>query len=86
MRTLAPTLSSMPSVLKRKQVRIYLDAESEKDFGKLVEAIGSMSESAVMTVLVSAALRACVDRGYRMPLPLKFQIREGLEDQKPRRL
>jgi hypothetical protein len=84
MMTIAHTLSPMPSLLKRKQVRIYLDAEKQAQFEKLVERIGSMSESVVMTALVSSAVEACVEAGYRMPLPLNFQIEEGVpEKEKP---
>jgi hypothetical protein len=80
MMTIAHTLSPMPSLLKRKQVRIYLDAENQAQFERLVERIGSMSESVVMTALVSSAVEACVEAGYRMPLPLKFQIAEVIPE------
>lgn len=62
--------------LKRKQVRVYLDEQTGQQFTRLVTVIGSMSESAVMTVLFSAALDACAENGYRMPLPLKFTINQ----------
>ena len=70
--------------LKKKQVRIYLEPEQETQFDKLVESIGSLSETALLTTLVAASLRCCVEAGYRMPLPLKFRIEEesayGLND------
>jgi hypothetical protein len=71
--------------LKRKQVRVYLDEAAQEKFDRLVSEIGSLSESSVMTALLTAALDACADNGYRMPLPLRFRINEldrGLNDPK----
>ena len=61
--------------LKRKQVRIYLDESDQARLDSLVNRIGStLSETTIVTTLLSAALKTCEDEGSRMPLPLAFQF------------
>lgn len=60
-----------------------MSKEVQDDFAELCKRIGSLSEAAVLTTLVESALKACIEAGYRMPLPLKFQIVEGLEKDPP---
>lgn len=69
--------------LKPKQVRVYLNKAMDQDFQELCRRIGSLSESAVLTALVEASLRACVEAGYRMPLPLSFSITTEAPEPKP---
>ena len=61
-------------ILKRKQVRIYLDAESEKILDQMTSSIGRLSETAILTELVAAALKTCESHGNTLPLPLRFEI------------
>jgi len=65
---------------KPKQVRVYLNAENESLLRELSAHVSELSESQIVTVLITAALRACVASGNRIPLPLKFTVSEGLED------
>jgi len=68
----------MGPALKPKQVRVYLDETSVEELNALVSKIGSLPESSVTTIILKAALAACVEEGYRMPLPLKFRIVEPI--------
>lgn len=64
----------MGDMLKRKQARINLSPESEKHLASMVESIGSLSETAILTALVDAGLKACAENGNRLHLPLKFKL------------
>jgi hypothetical protein len=70
----------MASILKRKQVRVYLDQSTESHLARLSDRVKSLSESAIVTELLSAALEACARRGYRLHLPLTFEV---LDDPEP---
>jgi hypothetical protein len=65
----------MASQKKGKHVRLYILEEDEEPLEKLASATG-LSQTMVLTMLVSAGLRACTEAGRRMPLPLKFGISE----------
>lgn len=67
----------MSAVLKRKQIRMYLDETDEKHLAALVKAIPVLSEAMIVSAILSAGLKACSDAGNRLPLPLHFEIREG---------
>jgi hypothetical protein len=64
----------MGAILKRKQVRVYLDQNAENHLAKLSDRVKSLSESAIVTELLWAALEACAERGYRLHLPLIFEV------------
>jgi hypothetical protein len=64
-----------------KQVRIYIDPNKEADtLHRLKRNIGKLSEADIASLIVAAGLRACEEAGYRLPLPLKFDI---VEDDSP---
>jgi hypothetical protein len=58
---------------KPKQVRVYLREQELKMLNELVEITG-MKDTAVLTILSTAALKAAKDANYRLPLALKFQV------------
>jgi len=60
---------------KGKKVRLYILEDDEPALDKLSEATG-LDVTTIMTFLVSAGIKASVEAGYRLPLPLKFQILE----------
>jgi hypothetical protein len=69
---------------KPKQVRVYLNPQNEEMLRSLAANVEELSESQIATMLLSAGLKACADAGNRMPLPLKFEMSEGvLEEAKP---
>ena len=59
-----------------EQIRIRLTTEEMAQLKKLAQSVG-LSPPAVMTVVASAGLKACVEAGNRLPLPMKFEIVEG---------
>jgi hypothetical protein len=61
---------------KARQVRVYLKEKELQTLNELVERTG-MRDTAVLSLLCVAALRAAKEADYRMPLPLKFNISEG---------
>jgi hypothetical protein len=57
---------------KGKPVRLYIREEDEPvlaEFGRLT----GLSDTSIMTMLLSAAFRAVKDANYRLPLPLSFK-------------
>ena len=69
---------------KAKRSWVYLSEEDTVRLDNLVKALGTLNEVTILTALASSALRACEDLGNRMPLPLKFQIVEGIPEKPPR--
>lgn len=61
---------------KGKHVRLYILEDDELPLEKLAQAT-RLTQTAILTILVSAGLKACVEAGNRLPLPLKFEITEG---------
>jgi hypothetical protein len=59
---------------------LYLNDEDEARLDKLVAAVGTLNEATVLSAIASAGLRACEEIGNRLPLPLKFQIVEGVPE------
>jgi hypothetical protein len=64
---------------KGKQVRLYILEDDEARLDKLSEATG-VNVTTAITLIVSAGLKACEGIGYRLPLPLRFQIAEGVPE------
>jgi hypothetical protein len=62
------------SALKRKQVRIYLGERAEENLAKMVTNIVTQTDTAILTEIVEAGLKACAADGYRLRLPLFFEI------------
>jgi hypothetical protein len=60
---------------KGKHVRLYILEEDEPLLEKLAAATG-LTQTMVLTVVVSAGIKACAADGDRLPLPLKFKIEE----------
>lgn len=63
----------MPA-LKRKQVRIYLDDESERRLGIFAGGVRTFSETQILSELVAAALEACEKAGKGLHFPLTFEV------------
>jgi len=76
----------MKANLKGKQVRIYVDDESEAILAKISELTGA-TDTFLTSQILRAGLRSCRDAGNRLPLPLRFEIVEAAEPPttKPRR-
>lgn len=71
---------------KRNTFRLYLNEEDATRLQKSADTT-ELAQSEVMSKLMSAALRAVEKNGYRMPLPLRFQIVEdafSLNEEKPK--
>jgi hypothetical protein len=64
---------------KPKQIRVYLRDPELKMLNELVEITG-MRDTAVLTLLCTAALKAAKEADYRVPLALKFNVAEGLTE------
>jgi hypothetical protein len=58
---------------KPKQVRVYLNDENESMLRALAEKV-DMPESQIMTMLVSASLRAAKENDYILTLPIRFHV------------
>jgi len=62
--------------LKRKQVRVYFDESAEKHLAQIATKVKTLSESAIVTEILASALDAIAANGYRIGLPMRFQIME----------
>jgi len=72
------------TIQKKSQRKwLYLDEQDLVRLSKLVEAVGTLNDAVVLSALASAGLKACEGLGYRLPLPLKFEVAEGVEPEKP---
>lgn len=60
---------------KGKQVRLYVYKEDEGALDQLSKATG-LNVTTIMTMIVSAGLKAASEAGNRLPLPLKFKLQE----------
>jgi len=69
---------------KARQVRVYLRDRELQMLSELVERTG-MKDTAVLSLLCGAALRATKDADYKVPLVLRFRVAEGLEPQEIRK-
>jgi hypothetical protein len=72
------TLWAMDST-KPKQIRVYLREAELQMLNELVEITG-IKDTAVLTLLCTAALKAAKEADYRVPLALKFKLAEGLTE------
>ncbi len=64
---------------KPKQVRVSLNDECQAMFAELAEKASDLPESQLMTLLVTAALRAVRERDYRIAIPFKLVVVEETE-------
>jgi len=69
----------MVSQKKGKHVRLYVLEEDEAPLEKLAETTG-LTQTMILTKLVSAGLKCCTEQGYRLPLPLKFEMAESIPE------
>jgi integrase len=60
----------MKDELKHRQVRVYLNSENQRILSEFAARVGDISESQLMTLLVSAGLRAAKDADFKIALPL----------------
>ena len=66
----------MPNPTKGNTLRLYLRDDELTQLGELTEAL-EIPQTEVMSRIMTAGIRALVENGKRMPLPLKFYIVEG---------
>jgi hypothetical protein len=59
---------------KPKVARLYLNQEAQELLSKSSAAIGDLSESQIMSLLVLAALRALQQENFRMEMPLRLSV------------
>ena len=69
----------MSAILKPKQVRMNLNEECQAMFAKLCESASDLPESQLATLLITSALRAVRDQGYKVTVPLRMHV----DDPKP---
>jgi hypothetical protein len=67
-------------MIKAKQVRVYLREPEVRTLNELVEITG-MRDTAILSLLCAAALKAAKDANYKLPLALKFRV---VEDAQPK--
>ena len=67
------------SPLKKNQVRLYVSDADKHTLERLAEVTG-LSEANVLSVLVAASLSTMKANDYRMNLPLKFKVSDGLDE------
>lgn len=63
----------MTTEKKGTAARLYIGDAEIKILKELSEAT-NLSQTMVMSQIVTAGLRACAEAGNRLPLPLSFQI------------
>lgn len=63
---------------KPKQVRVYLREQEIQMLNELVEITG-IKDTAVLTILCTAALKAAKEADYRIPLAVRFKLAEDIE-------
>ena len=74
---------SAPALVKNKQVRVYLNEEAQTLLNGLTEKQPDLSEAQLLSMITIASLRALKAHDYRMNLPLKFKVSDGLESADP---
>jgi len=69
----------MATQTKGTTLRLYLRDDEVEGLQKLTEAL-EIPQTEIMSRIMTAGIRAIRDAGNRMPLPLKFQIVEGVPE------
>lgn len=64
----------MKSAMKPKQVRMNLNEECQRMWCELSESAGDLPESQLATLIITSGLRALKAKGYRVTVPLKFEV------------
>lgn len=65
------------SLLKsRKQVRVYLGTEVEKDLSSIVEHTG-LTETAIASAIVAAGVKTLKREGCSIRIPMQFVLAEA---------
>ena len=65
---------------KPRQVRVYLNEENAEIFATLGDRIPDLEDSRLLSLLVSAVLRAAKENDYRFRVPLKIHFCEDAEN------
>ena len=63
----------MANSTKGNSLRLYLRDEDLKALSALTEAL-EISQTEVMSRIMTAGIRALAEQGNRMPLPLRFEV------------
>ena len=72
-------LRGMATQTKGNVLRLYVKDEDLEGLKAITEAV-EISQTEVMSRIMTAGIRALREAGNRMPLPLKFQIAEGIPE------
>lgn len=68
----------MPPLTKKpRAARFYLNEENDKILQEFSAFQLDLEESKLLSILVSAALRAVKENGFKLPLPLKLKVLDG---------
>jgi hypothetical protein len=59
---------------KPKVARLYLNRENQQNLEELASKVVDLSESQILTLLVTSSLRALKANGNQLSLPLNFQV------------
>jgi len=74
------SLSLPPAMaLKPKNVRLYLNEDNQQMLRELASKARDFSESQLLTLLVTASLRALQTQGYKFTVPLSLAVVEDVE-------
>ena len=69
---------------KARQIRVYLRGKEAEMLDELCERT-AMKDTAVLSLICAAGLRAAADIDYKVPLALKFRVCDGGPLQSSRR-
>lgn len=69
----------MANQTKGNVLRLYIKDEDLRILQAITEAV-EIPQTEVMSRIMTAGLRALKEAGNRLPLPLKFQVSEGVLD------
>lgn len=73
------SFSHKMSAKKPRQVRVYLNEEAAELLAQASGQISDISESQLTTMIVVAGLRALRDANFRMVLPFRMAIDDGVD-------
>ncbi len=75
------TLSTYMDAKKGKQVRLYIYEADEPHLRRLTENTG-LSDTAALSMLISASLKAAAESQYELRLPLRLGITPAAKDRR----
>ena len=68
---------------KERRVWCYLNSSDDQILKQIADSYdGKLNEAAILSVLIGPALRACVERGYRLTEPTNETSRVALNEKR----